>query len=42
MAAIVIESKRTAGAATIIENEMELVVIIVDKRAKEAVIDAYK
>jgi hypothetical protein len=42
MAVIVIESKRAAGAATIIENEMELVVIIVDKRAKEAVIDAYK
>jgi hypothetical protein len=42
MAAIVIESKRAAGAATIIEDELELVATIVDKRAREAAIDAYK
>jgi len=31
MAAIVKESKRVAGAATIIEDELELVATIVDK-----------
>jgi hypothetical protein len=35
-------SKRAAGAATIVEDELELVATIVDKRAREAVMDAYK
>jgi hypothetical protein len=42
MAAIVIESKRAAGATTIVEDELELVATIIDKRAREAVMDAYK
>jgi len=42
MAAIVIESKRAANVATIVEDELELVAIIVDKRAREAAMDAYK
>jgi hypothetical protein len=42
MVVIVIESKRAAGVATIVEDELELVATIVDKRAREAVMDAYK
>jgi len=42
MVVIVIESKRVAGVATIVEDELELVATIVDKRARKAVIDAYK
>jgi len=42
MAAIIIESKRAAGATTIVEDELELVATIIDKRAREAVMDAYK
>jgi hypothetical protein len=42
MVVIVIESKRAAGAATIVEDELELVATIVDKRAREAVMNAYK
>jgi hypothetical protein len=36
------ESKRAASAATIIEDELELVTTIVDKRARGAAIEAYK
>jgi hypothetical protein len=42
MAAIVKESKRAAGAATIVEDELELVATIVDKGARGAAMDAYK
>jgi len=42
MVVIVIESKRAAGAATIVEDELELVATIIDKRAREAVMNAYK
>jgi hypothetical protein len=42
MAAIVIESKRAASATTIVEDELEFVATIVDKRAREAAMDAYK
>jgi hypothetical protein len=42
MAAIVIESKMVAGAATIVEDELELVATIIDKRARKAAMDAYK
>ena len=42
MAVIVIESKMVAGAATIVEDELELVATIIDKRVRGAAIDAYK
>jgi hypothetical protein len=35
-------SKKAAGAATIIEDKLELVATIVDKRARGATMDAYK
>jgi hypothetical protein len=42
MTAIVIESKRATGATIIVEDELELVATIIDKRAREAVMDTYK
>ena len=35
-------SKKAAGAATIVEDKLELVATIVDKRARGATMDAYK
>ena len=34
--------KKAAGAATIVEDKLELVATIVDKRARGAAMDAYK
>jgi hypothetical protein len=42
MTAIVIELKRATGTTIIVEDELELVATIVNKRAREAVMDAYK
>jgi len=42
MAVIVKVSKRATGAATIVEDELELVATIIDKRVRGAAIDAYK
>jgi len=35
-------SKKAAGATTIVEDKLELVATIVDKRARGADMDAYK
>jgi len=35
-------SKKAAGAATIVEDNLELMATIVDKRARGAAMDAYK
>jgi hypothetical protein len=35
-------SKKAAGATTIVEDKLELVATIIDKRARGAAMDAYK
>jgi len=35
-------SKKAAGAASIVEDKLELMATIVDKRARGATMDAYK
>jgi hypothetical protein len=35
-------SKKAVGAATIVEDKLELVATIIDKRARRATMDAYK